>query len=79
MAELRTRIPHPPLRRWLVGGVVGITGLIGIRRALGRRTRRPTGDQLLRMSEAEFAAFVQASGLKTVTSASLAPQGAKAD
>lgn len=76
MAELRTRIPHPPLRRWLVGGIVGVTSLIGIRRALARRARRPTGDELRRMSDAEFGAFVEASGVKTITSAGLAaPEG----
>jgi hypothetical protein len=79
MAEFRTRIPHLPVRRWIVGGVVGLTGLIGIRRALARRTRRPTGNQLRRMSDAEFAAVIQESGLKTITSAGLAPPGGKAD
>ncbi len=79
MAELRTRIPHPPLRRWLVGGIVGLTSLIGIRRALARRPRRPTGDELRMMSDAEFSAFVQASGLETITSPGLATHEGKAD
>ncbi len=79
MAEFRTRIPHLPLRRWLVGGVVGLTTLVGIRRALARRPRRPSGDELHRMSDAEFSAFVQASGLKTVTSAGLVAHDGSAD
>lgn len=49
-------------------GILGITGLVGVR-ALGRRGRRPTGSQLLTMSDADFGSFISRSGLKTVTTA----------
>jgi hypothetical protein len=72
MAELRTRVPHVPVRRWLLA-IVGIAGLIGFGRAFNRRDRRPTSDDLLNMSDTDFAVFVDSVGLKTVTSAGLLP------
>lgn len=75
MTQLRTRGVRLPV----LGGLLGATGLIGILRALGRRNRRPTGDQLLKMSDADFASFVHSSGMKTVTSAGLAPREGNAD
>ena len=38
-----------------------------------KRNRRPTGDQLSKMSDAELASFIRSSGLKTVTTAGLRP------
>ena len=67
---LRTRRIGP-----VILGILGVTGFVGVR-ALGRRGRRPTGRQLLNMSDAEFAKFIRTSGLKTVTSAGLvSPEG----
>jgi hypothetical protein len=74
MTQLRTR----GLRGPVLGGILGLAGL-GILRALGKRNRRPTGDQLSKMSDADFAAFVHSSGLKTVTTAGLAPSEGNAD
>jgi hypothetical protein len=51
-------------------GILGVTGFVGVR-ALGRRGRRPSGRQLLNMSDADFASFIRKSGVKTVTSAGL--------
>lgn len=75
MTQLRTRGARLPV----LGGILGITGLIGLLRVLGRRSRRPTGDQLLKMSDADFASFIRSSGLKTVTTAGLAPREGNAD
>jgi hypothetical protein len=54
-------------------GVIGLTGVLGI---LRRRSRgRPTGAQLMSMNDADFAAFVKSTGLKTVTTAGLRADG----
>jgi hypothetical protein len=75
MTHLRTRGARLPV----VGSVLGITGLIGVIKVLGRRHRRPTGDQLLHMSDAEFASFIRSSGVKTVTTAGLSAAEGNAD
>jgi hypothetical protein len=67
----RRRIP-------IVGGLIGLTGLIGFLRMRSRHPR-PTGAELLRMSDAEFAAFIQSSGLRTVATAGLAVTDGTAD
>jgi len=41
----------------------------------GRRRRRPTGAELNAMDERSFAAFVESTGLKTVTTAGLDTAG----
>jgi len=55
----------------VLGGLIGFT--IGLGWVLGRRSprRRPTGDELLQMSDAEFAAFIASTGIKTATTAGL--------
>jgi hypothetical protein len=57
--------------------VIGIvTSVVGFARFRGhRKTRRPTGTELMQMSDADFAAFIHESGLKTVTSAGLSADG----
>ncbi|HVA87111.1 MAG TPA: hypothetical protein VNF73_12455 [Candidatus Saccharimonadales bacterium] len=61
-------------------GVLGIGGLIGFLKSRSRFTkRRPTADELMKMSDADFAAFIHASGLLTVTTAGLATPEAHAD
>ncbi len=75
MTQLRTRVARLPL----LGGILGITGLIGVVGVRVRRNRRPTGEQLLRMSDAEFASFIRSSGVKTVTTAGLAAREGNAD
>jgi hypothetical protein len=59
-------------------GILGVTGLVGVR-ALGRRGRRPSGKQLRKMSDADFASFISATGLKTVTTAGLPHAEVNAD
>jgi hypothetical protein len=64
----------------ILGSLIRITGLVGLFHLRGRRKRhRPTGDELMRMSEADFAEFLRASGLKTVTTAGLAAMDGHAD
>ena len=60
-------------------GALGVAGVIGIVKARGKRKRRPTGDQLRRMSDADFSAFIRASGIKTVTTAGIAVSDGPAD
>ncbi len=74
MTQLRTRLVRLP-----VLGVLGLAGIIGLVATRGRRNRRPTGDQLRRMSDADFASFVRSTGLMTVTTAGLTSNEAKAD
>jgi hypothetical protein len=62
----------------LIGGLVAIGGLIGIFR-LRAKGRRPTGAELMEMSDPDFASFIRASGLKTVTTAGLAALDGRAD
>ena len=59
-------------------GIIGVTGFLGIR-AWGRRGRRPTIDWLMSMSDEDFAAQVEAWGLKTVTTAGPVHQGTSVD
>ena len=75
MTQLRTRAARLPV----LGGILGVTGFIGVLRALGKRHRRPTGDQLSKMTDAEFASFIQSTGLRTVTMAGLGPGEGRAD
>jgi hypothetical protein len=76
MTQLRVRW----LRLPAIGGLLGITGLIGLRRLTRRASRpRPTGDELMRMSDTEFATFVRVSDIQTVTTAGLAVQDGPAD
>ena len=76
MAQLRARW----LRLPALGGVLGITGLIGLRRLTRRGSRqRPTGDELMRMTDAEFATFIRLSDIQTVTTAGLPLQDGPAD
>lgn len=64
--------------RWLRSPVVRIVGFaVGTlaRRRLVRRAPRsgpPTGTELMAMSDKDFAAFIDASGIGTMTSARLA-------
>jgi hypothetical protein len=70
MTQLRAR----GLRVQALGGLLALTGILGLRRLSRRgRHRRPTGADLMRMNEADFSAFVAASGIETVTSAGLTP------
>jgi hypothetical protein len=62
----------------VIVGILGITGYFGVR-ALGRRGRRPSGRQLMRMSDADFASFISASGVKTITTAGLSSAEGNAD
>lgn len=70
------------LRAWpLVGGLItltGITGLIGYARSRSK-TRRPTGAQLMKMSDSEFASYIGRTGLKTVSTARLTAPGGSTD
>lgn len=66
MRQLPTRWSHlPSLSVLLV-----ISGLLGLRWLLHRGTpeRQPTGDELVRMSDEEFAALIEAPGIATVSS-----------
>jgi hypothetical protein len=59
-------------------GVIGLlaSALIGLIRFRPRsKQRRPTGADVMRMSEPEFAAFVRETGVLTVTSARLLADG----
>jgi hypothetical protein len=56
----------------ILGGLVGATWLISVLRGRGRR-HRPTGAELAAMSDADFAAFIDSTGVKTVTTAGLSP------
>lgn len=71
MAHLRI----PRLRSPQLGGITGVGRL---RNALGRR-RRPTGDELAQMTDADFAAFVESSDLKTVTTSRVAESQGHSD
>jgi hypothetical protein len=53
-----------------VGGLIAATWLISVLRGRGRR-HRPTGAELAAMSDADFAAFIGSTGVKTVTTAGL--------
>ena len=65
----RSRLP-------ILGGLIALTGLIGLRLTSRLRRRRPTGAQLLGMTDAEFAAFIRSSGIKTRSTPELAaPDG----
>ena len=75
MAQLRavwSRIP-------VLAVLIGLT--LGARRHLRRADslRRPTGDELMAMSDAEFASFIASTGIKTVTTAGLTQTKASAD
>jgi hypothetical protein len=70
---LRTRRIGP-----VIVGILGVTGFVGVR-ALGRRGRRPSGRQLLNMSDADFASFIRKSGVKTATSAGFISAEGRAD
>jgi hypothetical protein len=66
MSQLRVRAARLPI----VGAIVGL----GVLRLLrGRRRRRPTGAELMAMDDVSFAAFIESTGLKTVTDADLGP------
>lgn len=67
LSPSRARLP-------VIGGLLGLTGMIGML-GLRNRKRRPSAADLMRMSDEEFAAFVSASGIKTVTTAGLATGG----
>lgn len=64
MSQLRDRAARLPI----VGAILGWSVL---RRLRDRRRHRPTGAQLMAMDDASFAAFVESTGLRTVTSAGL--------
>jgi len=68
MTQPRVRAARLPI----VGAIVGM-GVF--RRLRDRRRQRPTGAQLMSMDDASFAAFIESTGLKTVTSAGLGPSG----
>jgi hypothetical protein len=72
MTQLRVRAARLPF----VGALAGI-GLLSLLRR--RRKRRPNGAQLMAMDDASFAAFIESTGLKTVTSAGLDSRGATSD
>jgi hypothetical protein len=60
----------------IVGSLIGLSGLLGLLHVRSRLKRhRPTGAELMKMSDADFAAFVRASGVKTVSTADLASDG----
>ena len=76
MSSPRPSAPHSAARIPLIGLIGLVTSLFGLARFWNhRRRRRPTGTELMAMSEAEFSSFIQASGLKTVTSAGLSADG----
>jgi hypothetical protein len=62
-------------------GIIDVTGFLGFRAwgRRGRRGRRPTIDRLMSMSDGDFAAQIEAWGLKTVTMAGLAHPGTSVD
>lgn len=62
MTQLRVRAARLPI----VGAILGWSVL---RRLRDRRRHRPTGAQLMAMDDALFAAFIESTGLKTVTAA----------
>jgi len=76
MSQLKPRARHLPA----LGGLIGIAGLLGILR-LRRAPRRrwPSADRLMKLSEADFHAFIQSTGIKTVTSVGLVDSEARAD
>jgi hypothetical protein len=73
MAQVRIRRIRVPI----LGILFALTGLLGFARLRWRRSRRrPTGSELVRMSDTEFASFIESSGIQTVTTAGLAvPEG----
>ena len=75
MAQLRAAWSRIPA----LGGLIGFA--IGLRWLLHRNNpkRRPTATELMDMSDADFAAFVASTGIKTVTTAGLARSDALAD
>ena len=67
-ADLRTRSRSLSM----LGGLIGATWLVSVLRKRGRGTRhRPTGAELAAMSDADFAVFIDSTGVKTVTTAEL--------
>jgi hypothetical protein len=64
MTQPRIRAARLPI----VGAIVGLAVL---RRLRDRRRHRPTGAQLMAMDDASFAAFIESTGLKTVSGAGL--------
>jgi hypothetical protein len=76
MSSPQPSAPHRAARIPLLGLIGLATSLFGLARFWNhRRNRRPTGTELMRMSEADFSSFIQDSGLKTVTSAGLSADG----
>lgn len=74
--ELRPRGMRLPI----LGSLIGLTGLVGLLHLRSRNKRhRPTGAELMRMSDGDFAEFIRSSGLKTITTAGLAAPGGHAD
>lgn len=67
----RMNRPRVPAARLPI--VSAIAGLGVLRRLRDRRPHRPTGAQLMAMDDASFAAFIESTGLKTVTGAGLGP------
>ena len=72
MAHSRLRAARIPI----LGALFGV-GQIGVLRS--RRRRMPSVDQLMAMDDAAFAAFIESTGLKTVTTAGLSSSKAPAD
>ena len=67
MTQLRARaLLVQALGLLVVLGILGMSSLV----QRGRRGR-PTGAELMRMTDADFGAFVDAAGIQTVTSAGL--------
>jgi len=76
------------MKGWVIGGpqtqarprgmripILGLIGvsIVGLFRLRSRNKRhRPTADELMQMSDADFASFVSETGLTTVTTAGLA-------
>ena len=63
---------------WKIAVPSAALGILGIgywrARGRGRKLRRPTTDELMRMSDEAFEAQVRVWGLKTVTSLGLKPE-----
>jgi hypothetical protein len=67
--ELKTQIRGLTRLPLLIAAALAVFGLRRIWPS--RRRRRPTGGELMTMSDADFAAFIASSGLQTVSSAGL--------
>jgi len=65
------QLPARWLRLPLIGGL--------LRYASRSRRTRPTGDELMRMTDAEFDEFIRSTGIKTVTTAGLSARDGAAD